>query len=162
MSEKEHSTLHVVKEKEPKTLLAIDPGGTVGWAKLNIETAMPIEFGEEKIETEWGFEQWLNPHLPDAIVVEDYFIRPASMQRSKYAHSWDKGVALRQIGAVKYHCYQFDIPFALQQPSQKPMGYKIMGKEYVKGKAGQHKFDAIAHGVLYIAKVYGTVREGKV
>lgn len=95
---------------------------------------------------------WLSGNRDvDIWVVEDYFVRPAN-KKGGYSHEWNRGDTLRIIGAIEYHAFMFGAEFVLQQPSQKVMGYKLMGKEYKKGKGGMHIFDAIAHAQVFFGK----------
>lgn len=121
---------------------AIDPGETVGWAVFDGQH--PIEFGTSKYPDE--FHNWLQDHKTELFIVEDYKIRP------RVNHDWNAGTTLRCIGAILYHAARSGVPVELQQPSIKPVGYGMMGKEYIKGKKGQHIMDALAHGVYYFRK----------
>lgn len=85
-------------------LLAIDPGETTGWASLF--NGSPGEMGEMPYEE---FSPWLADKRPSILLYENYIIRPAPVAKG-YAHQWDKGIALRVIGAVIHHGCLFGIP----------------------------------------------------
>ena len=127
---------------------AVDPGVTTGWA-LFID-GIPVEMGEvETDKTLENFCEWLNRCQPVSLwVVEDYLIRPAPLTHG-YAHQWNPAIASRVIGAINFRAYGDAAEVILQQPSIKPQASQLSGIPYVKGKPGQHKFDAILHGVYY-------------
>ena len=129
-------------------VMAIDPGGTTGFALFNGEL-IPEAVGEVKQD---DLFDWLSSYKDvDIWVVEDYFVRPGK-GKNGYQHQWNRGDTFRIIGAIHFHAFLTRSEFQLQQPSQKVMGYKLMGKEYVKGKKDMHMFDAIAHGHVYLSK----------
>jgi hypothetical protein len=134
-------------------LCAVDPGGTTGWAVYDIQSQQPVEMGETKAD---NISPWLVSMNGISIwVVEDYFVRPPSMQKGGYDHSWDKGETLRIIGKIEHNSFLTSSEFHLVQPSQKVMGYKRIGMEYKKGKGGMHMYDALAHGKLWLEKNFG-------
>ena len=126
--------------------LSVDPGGTTGYAFFldgKLESVGEVQFD--------NFNKWLLSIEPvDLIVVENYRIRPPNMTGGKFAHQWDKGETLRLIGRFELYCEQKSIPLIKQEPMVKPQGYKLMGKEYIKGKKGMHIFDAVAHGHVFL------------
>lgn len=129
-------------------ILAMDPGGTSGYAIFK-GSDKPVEVGEVPQN---NLLAWLSGNKDiDVWVVEDYYVRKQKGDRG-FDHTWNRGDTLRIIGAVEYHAFLTASEFHLQQPSQKVMGYKLMGKEYVKGKSGMHIFDAIAHGQVFLGK----------
>lgn len=132
-------------------LIAVDPGGTTGWAFFETDSQKPLTVGEVKKNK---FHQFLQENTEKGLiwVVEDYIIRPPNRKQGGHDHFWNKGDTLRLIGAVEYHAYMYEQLFYLQQPSLKPLAYKQMGAEYVKGKPNMHMQDAIAHGVHFIGK----------
>lgn len=134
-------------------LIAVDPGGTTGWARFNTESQRPVEIGEVKKE---NFKGWLVTFQEEGLiwVVEDYIIRPPKRSQGGHDHFWNKGDTLRLIGAIEYHAFVYKQLFYLQQASLKPLAYKQMGATYEKGKRGMHIQDAIAHGVHFIGKTY--------
>lgn len=133
-------------------LIAFDPGQSTGWAVLRTANKSGIveKFGVTRTP-EKLFEVLDEYGGVDLAICEDYIINPAVMRKG-FTHAWDKGLTLRAIGAIQFWCREHNIEFVLQQPSTKPAGYGFMGATYVKGKAGQHHLDAIAHGVYYCVK----------
>ena len=142
-----------------KRILAVDPGATTGWAQFSSYEEKPIRVGEVRKEVIYG---WLEEFkgAVDIWVVEDYIIRPPKAQKG-FEHFWDKGHTLRLIGSMEYRAYIDNCKFILQQPSIKPMAYKMMGQEYKKGKQKMHIPDAIAHGVHFIRKYNAELRRSE-
>lgn len=132
--------------------ISLDPGETTGWAIFDGLDEKPVEVGETAAS---DFHSWITGfgHF-SRIVCEDYKIRPEGFGGKRGTHDWSAGTTLRLIGAVEYIAWYFSSPLILQQPSIKPMGYRMIGRPYVKGKAGQHMWDAIAHGVYYLRKAH--------
>ena len=132
-------------------IIAVDPGSTTGWARFHSSSQKPEMIGEVKKEE---FHSWLADFTEHGLVwvVEDYIIRPPNRGQGGHDHFWNKGETLRLIGAIQYHAYIYEQLFYLQQPSLKPLAYKQMGAEYIKGKPNRHIQDAIAHGVHFIGK----------
>lgn len=138
----------------------IDPGEHIGFVagtpqgeKLVLDT-VSIPF--------WNDEQlygWMKDYIRDSstdggdfiIVCEDYIIDPRPKDRggSGYNHQWDRGITLRQIGALRLLCEMKYWKLVLQPNFRKPAGYGYMGKKYVKGAKGQHTLDALAHLMFY-------------
>lgn len=143
-------------------IIAVDPGKTTGVASFT-EDGDVISFGEIKWDE---FHSWLH-ELQDVTmwVVEDYKIRPAGVQGG-YGHEWNDGKALQIIGAIKYHAWAMNAEVVLQQPSIKPVAYRVLGMEYKKGKKGMHIYDALAHGKYWFHTnkryVDGLAGQGKV
>ena len=128
-------------------VLAMDPGGTTGWAL--IDDNILTHAGEVK-DTE--FYEWLRELSPvgiDALVIEDYKIRPEQLV-GKYQHTWSSGQTLRFIGALVYWGVQHGVVTALQLPAIKPVASGLTGLPYVKGKRNQHSIDAALHGFFYL------------
>lgn len=79
------------------------------------------------------------------VVIEDFIKRP-----DKGNNDWLELPVPKQIGAAQYRAYQLGWRSILQQPSNKPIGYKLAELVYTKGKAGTHTSDAIAHAVYFL------------
>lgn len=131
-------------------LLAIDPGGTVGWAIF--DDGKLIEYGS--IDTNKDvveFYYWLmtNIHLCNVVICEDYIIDVNP--KSGFNHRFNKGETLRRIGAIQYCCYLYKVEFVLQQRSIKvPASGMAFGVPYKTGqKKNQHHYDAVLHGLYY-------------
>jgi hypothetical protein len=134
-------------------LIAVDPGGTTGWARFETPSQKPVEIGEVVKDKLYSWLELQTNH-GTIWVVEDYIIRPPSRRQGGHDHFWNKGDTLRLIGAIQYHAHIHQQLFYLQQPSIKPLAYKQMGAEYVKGKPNMHIKDAVAHGVHFIGKSF--------
>ena len=87
----------------------------------------------------------------DLWVVEDYIIRPKGITQG-YEHQWNKGTALRLIGAIELRVHQLGAELKKQQPSIKPIAAKKSGVPYTPKKKGTHMFDAVLHGNHYLDK----------
>lgn len=135
-------------------LYGIDPGEHIGFCEGSLNDGVfTFERVQEFTEKElflWMQEN-LNPNLPGVVVVEDYIIdpRPKTKGGSGYSHQWDKGVTLRQIGALDLMCRVNGWKLVLQPNYRKPTGYGFLGKKYVRGKKGVHVVDATAHLMFY-------------
>lgn len=138
--------------------LSLDPGATTGWAVM--ERGKPLKMGESPLAEFHSFLRAVSEEV-ELYVVEDYIIRPASVQGG-YSHQWNKGEALQVIGAVKYQAFLQGAEVVLQQPSVKPMGAKVSGIPYTPGKSGTHMFDAILHGCYYWYKKEGPSAENEI
>lgn len=130
-------------------VLAMDPGGTTGWALF--EDNKVVRFGNTPQD---NFYEWLNSVqanlAPDYIVVEDYLIRPEKLTGSSYTHVWSSGQTIRFIGAVVFYGVQTKIPVTLQQPAIKPVAAKLTGIPFKRGKKGVHHLDAMLHGGYFL------------
>lgn len=136
--------------------LGIDPGGTTGyaWVRLVGTDLVLIEAGAV---SDNGFYDWLDSwadkalQLPkDAderifVACEDFIKRP-----DKGNQEWLELPVAKQIGAAQYRAYQLNWRCIIQQPSCKPMGYKLAGLPYTPGKAGTHIADAQAHAAFFL------------
>jgi hypothetical protein len=145
-------------------ILGLDPGKTTGWALFELEgfskfgettrpngnerKLKPINFGECKdtscLELVPMFKQ------ADIIVVEDFLVDPNHARRGSF--DYDRMIAPQVIGSIKTLCRQEGKEIELQPASIKPVGYGYLGKKYVKGKKGMHKWDAVAHIYYYAVK----------
>ncbi len=153
----------------PFTILGIDPGKTTGACliKPDFETkkwemliADNIRYGD--------FHKWLaawnemdSPWQVGAVALENFILRPAAKQGVKYnripwEQMWLRLETSELIGAVKFRCSQLKIPCVMQEPSIKPVGYKLAGLEYVKGehKLHTHMKDSTAHAVYLMHRGY--------
>lgn len=133
-------------------ILGIDPGGTTGFCIVSKNgndnsTVAPISVGEIKQDK---FNAWLDSwdilNLTH-IVCEDFIARPG-LTNGK----WTSLPVAKQVGAISYRAHQLGVTYIELQPSDKPVGYKAAGLQYVKGKKGTHIHDATAHA-FYVAKL---------
>ena len=129
-------------------ILAIDPGGSTGWALF--EGTKPTKFGTVYQDK---FHDWLaavvETFQPDDIVVEDYLIRPEQLVGQK-AHLWSSVQTVRFIGAIQFYGHQQKIPVTLQQPSIKTAAAGLTGLPYTPKKKGMHHIDAMLHGAYFL------------
>lgn len=123
-----------------------DPGKTTGFASF-----LDGRINEIKEIPDTEIIQWINERSPDAIVMENYRVRPKKLTKG-WDHKWTSPVALKIIGALEMKAAQLDIPILTQEPAIKPVGYGWAGMKYVAGKKGTHVQDAIAHGVYWLVK----------
>lgn len=140
---------------DPIRFTAIDPGKFIGWARF--ENGTPITVGV----LEFGpvFFEWLQEELPDLFVVEDYIIRPGTVQRG-FQHQWNKGEALQVKGIIRYHGATRMIPVEFQQPSIQPMSAQRTGMPYKKGRSNDIN-SAVLHGAHWWFKNYGPAHDVK-
>lgn len=136
-------------------ILAIDPGGTTGWAfvKLQDRKCTLLHFGKTKDP----MLKELHPFLEkaDVFVVEDFHIRPDKARNG--AFDWDRMETPKVIGAAEMLADLKDVPLVLQPPSIKPVGYGFAGMKYRKGARGKHTEDAIAHAAYYAVRRLGAL-----
>lgn len=134
----------------PDEWISLDPGDTTGWATFTGTQRKPTKMGE------WTIEDFLDSVAIATYglwIIEDYIIRPKGITHG-YEHTWNKGTALRLIGAVELRCTQLGAELRKQQASIKPVAAKKSGVPYTPRKKGTHMFDAILHGNHYLDKEY--------
>lgn len=131
-------------------LLSIDPGVSTGWAEW--DGSKLLKFNEERPETAF-YDLLIEGDFNDVdqVVFEDYKIRPADLQKG-WGHEWNNGPALQIIGAVKYWCQTYSIPYKNQQASLLPVGCGYIGYPYNKKKHTPNYISAVAHGAYYLVK----------
>lgn len=109
-------------------LIAIDPGETTGWARLL--DGSPVDMGELP---KYEFFAWLSEERPQQFLYENYIIAPNNNKAARgAANLWSKGEALRIIGAVQYHAYQYAIPIDHQERSILTPACKMFDLPYPK------------------------------
>lgn len=133
-----------------------DPGKSTGFAIIQVldKKITPMKIGviKEGPNALRQFQEVLCLGVTHA-AIEDFLVRPG--QARKGAFDWDSMVAPRVIERLKTLCELQQIPFVLQQPAIKPVGYGFANQKYRAGKKGTHSEDAIAHAVYYAVKVLG-------
>lgn len=144
--------------KVDESYLAFDPGGTTGWALCR--RGRPTDMGEVPFDDVFSFlleERWAPVRL---YVVEDYIIRPQSVQGG-YTHQWNKGEALRVIGAIELVCNAKKAALVKQQPSIKDLASKrLTGKPYKETRV-THMGDAALHGFYWYWKEHPEYAENE-
>lgn len=124
--------------------IAVDPGGTTGWAEFNDGVLQNL--GELK---EDALYPWLELQSPDLWVIENYRIRPKKLTKG-FQHVWSSVVPAQVIGAFKYQAYLTNAEIVLQEPAIKPLGAKCAGLEYTTDAKRQHQTDALYHAFFYM------------
>jgi hypothetical protein len=132
-------------------ILGIDPGGTTGWAELNVidNKLVPGFFGMTKDKT----LKEIRPNIQnaDVIVYEGFWIRPDKAMGGKF--NWQEPPALIVIGALLALCAELGKTQVVKQtPAQRVPGYGFAGLSYKKGASGVHDRDALAHAAYYAVK----------
>lgn len=131
-------------------ILAVDPGTHMGWAEFE-DTRFPKAFGTVHGEEDiWQFIH-CQKGLFDALIVEDYKVRP--MGQKGFNHAWNNVFPAQVIGAWKFWASAFHIPVVLQQPSIKAIGAKMAFNRDYKKRSDNHEEDAIIHGVYFLQTV---------
>jgi hypothetical protein len=123
--------------------LALDPGGTTGYAVFN-EHGDSIDIGE--VFTKEELRDLLNDVKPTIVICEDW-------KTKKDVHlGGDPLETIRIIGRVEEWCYNNDCKFVLQLNTVKGIAYKMAGMSKTKTKSLSHRLDAYAHGVFYLER----------
>lgn len=141
------------------TYLAIDPGGTTGWALFD-ELGDTIGFGKVKGHDE--FLDWLESTTErygkgiETLVLENYKVGRSG--GSQFTHSFGDVPTLQLIGAIKRVAKKASIPIVEQTPNDMYMGLRHLGlwTRYRGGGKALHVPDeqsALAHGVYYLTKI---------
>lgn len=129
---------------ETSKFLAVDPGGTTGWAIFSLTTKKPLTMGEMM---PGEFIEFLEETDVDFYVVEDWMVRPPK-KKTDFQHRWDRAIAARMIGTVMSISHRKDRPIVWQQPSIKPMA----AQKFNLPNKGSHMMDAVLHGTWYLRK----------
>lgn len=121
-------------------ILAIDPGGTTGYAVL--EDGKPTHMGQ--IDSS-DILRWINSLTkPDVLILENYRVRPGHKR-------WDETQPSQLIGAFKLKAAEWGIEPVMQEPAIKPVGYGWMRAKFgITDK--NHMLDALAHSIYYYYK----------
>lgn len=138
----------MVEPGSRRTVLAVDPGGTTGWALWRDGDQVP-QVGQDPplafldrtwdlVRTSGGLE----------VVCERYVVTAGTLKKSR---QYD---ALEQIGALRWMCHHLGHPFELQDaadaevfaPSErlKLLGWWTVGQEHARS--------ATRHLLLYLVK----------
>lgn len=135
-------------------ILAVDPGGTTGWAVYNDELAQPVYAGQD------DFERFTHVvvHLPipDVIVAERFTINQQTIRHSQQT------TALEVIGFLRYWAWHHGAQFVLQTPadakrfaqvgSAKDARLDTLGWTVRPKAEWDHANDALRHLLLYMVK----------
>lgn len=132
-----------------KTIIAVDPGETVGWAVASLSDEFkPQEIGAgQSLADDW--EDWcsLNVIADCLLVVEKFTITARTAQMSQQPR------ALEVIGVMRYLARRSGAQFHMQTPSAaKKFASDAQLRKVGLWKPGQdHARDAIRHLLLAIA-----------
>lgn len=129
----------------PNTLLAIDPGGTTGYA---IFRDLELTKTGQCIGTHTNMRKLIEIVEPDVVVCEDYLIYAWAMK----THKWSRVPTLRLIGGIEFKCEELGLPlhFENAQPVKGFVTDKRL-KEWNYYKEGlPHARDSIRHGCYYL------------
>jgi hypothetical protein len=142
--------------------MAIDPGGTCGFAIFDEATGVPLGFGEVKRGPE--FFDLLESENVGLYVVENWRVRPSydkGKKMNSWSPYWDEALTARDIGAVEYHAYRTGRVIHIQEPSIKSTASKWYGLP----NDSSHQMNAMLHGVYYATKELGIappiIQEGR-
>ena len=136
------------------TYLAIDPGGTTGWARFN-ETGDTTGFG--KIKGHDAFLDWLEEvQGVQVCILENYKVGRSG--GSQFTHSFGDVPTLQLIGAIKRVAKKQGWELVEQSPNDMYMGLRHIGlwSQYRGSGKALHVPDdqsALAHGVYYLIKI---------
>lgn len=125
------------------TYLAVDPGGSTGWATFDSK-GDGITIGT--CHTREQVYDMLRDTKPDLIILEDWITQQGIHLGG------DKMETVRVIGAIEFYAYIRVIPIKLQPNTIKPIAYKWAGMVKPKRKSLTHETDAYVHGVYYLQK----------
>lgn len=139
-------------------ILALDPGGTTGYACLVVEGKKIgwENFGNLKdVETNKLADliDWA-----DVVVCENFRLRPKKGRAGSFDYS--EMPTSKLIGKIEAICEIRNTKLVLQEPAIKPVGYGFSNQKYVPGKPGTHWQDALAHGVYYAVSRLGCLPVG--
>lgn len=127
-------------------VLGLDPGGTTGWAVIDVKDKIPTlaHMGECRDDSLLELDEFFASS--NVIVCESFQVRPG------VNFVGDDMVAPRVIGAATTLAKIHGKRFVLQSPSLKPVAYGLSGRKYTKGRKGMHVQDAIAHAMYFLVK----------
>ena len=139
--------------------LAIDPGGTTGWALFDEKGDTK---GIGKIKGHDDFLDWLEDtvHLHEppvkVFILENYKVGRSG--GSQFTHSFSDVPTLQLIGAIKRVAKKANITIVEQSPNEMYIGLRYIGlwSLYRAGGKAAHVPDeqsALAHGVYYLVKI---------
>lgn len=129
----------------PKTLLALDPGGTTGYA---IFSDLNLTKAGQCIGSHVNMNKLIDMVEPDAIVCEDYLVYPWASK----THKWSRVPTLRLIGGIEFKCAVEKRVLHLEN-AQTAKGFVTDKRlrEWGYYKEGlPHARDAIRHGCYYL------------
>lgn len=129
-------------------VLAIDPGGTTGWAEYAAGWPDPVEAGQLAGGLHGVQELMIRLPRLDVLVIERYTI---SVRTAKFSRQSD---ALKITGLLEFHAAAQGVPVVFQPPGEAMRLFTDKRlKEFGWWPTGQdHARDALRHLGLYLAK----------
>ncbi len=129
-------------------LLALDPGGTTGWAVF--DGTVLEDAGQQKLDG-LGLQGLVHRVRPDVIVLENYRI----YRQKAMSHIGSEVLPARLIGALELIAESRHIPLHLQMAGPvKAVVTDDKLRAWVKAhkqiQAGPHARDAIRHGLYFL------------
>lgn len=135
--------------------LGVDPGNSTGYGLVRLEDDKLILITAGVI-SENGLYDWLdewpkyneykyNSEERIFVAIEDFIKRPGVANGE-----WLELLTAKFIGSMLYRAHQCGWRSVLQQPSCKPMGFKLAGLDYTPGKKGTHTADGISHAAYFL------------
>lgn len=125
-------------------ILALDPGGTTGYAVYDSDDNRCLEIGQFKAWEDLDFlivsgSMW-SP--PDVVVYEDFRIYPSAAK----SLSWQELIAPQVIGVIRYLCERHNVLCEAQMASYRKSG----NRPYVgNAPTTYHERDALLHAIAY-------------
>jgi hypothetical protein len=129
----------------PSGLLALDPGGTTGWAFF--KDGHPRAAGQVPGNGE-AVEALIDAKQPSLVVIEEYVLYPWALK----SQTWSDCPEAQLIGVIRFLCRKRSIPVLFQGANQakafstdkrlKQWGFLLANKP--------HANDAIRHGIYYV------------
>jgi hypothetical protein len=126
--------------------LAIDPGGTNGWAFFN-NSGFCEEFGQgDRDELKEFFKEYFDQI--DTVIIENFKL----FKKKALQQSGSDMVASRVIGAVEEWCKDGKKTLVKQDSSILSIAQLWSGRKMPKNHAQSHWVAAYNHGYYYLAK----------
>lgn len=143
-------------------LLALDPGGTTGFAVYKLIGGVGRSYFEkEKIgirDTKENRDELVELLLttnPDILVCENFRLYPWKSN----AQAWSQLIESRIIGMCELYAKMNDISLVMQTTDNRDIGYKWGAITRVpKSNPANHAYDAEAHAAFYIIKNGGVIK----
>lgn len=132
-------------------VLAVDPGGTTGWASL--DPTGNFQSGEVRDWLNWCSHVWRLLSTEEyTVVVERYTV---TTETAKKTRQYD---ALEIIGVLRWLCHLTGSPFVMQTPSQAKsfgtdrklhrIGWFLRGRGHANDAARHLLCYAVTHGLV--------------
>ena len=147
-------------------IVALDPGGTTGWAYVDIANDGTLEFHHGMLVAQNHHKE-----LYDALVrwhIGDYQIVCESFEYRNASRPGLELISVEYIGVMKYFCQDFEVAYHMQSASQgkvrdkpsafvKPENLKRLG---LWSPNQVHAMDAYGHLLYYLINVAAKTRLG--